>query len=383
MVVPPTPILTRTSTTKKKRSPPPQLGVGININIPTIDLSCVDDHDHEIRSSLSHKIVQACEEYGFFKVVNHGVPKEVISTMEYQGNGFFAKTLSEKQQAGGRAATSPFGYGCKSIGFNGDMGELEYLLLPTTNLPPHDSCTSISSDIFQLISSPNNFSCAVNDYIEAVREVACEILDLLGEGLGFQNKSVFSKLIRDVQSDSCFRLNHYPPLKQQQQPNYSILSTSPNPKLTTTPQMGFGEHSDPQILTILRSNDVEGLQICTQDGSWVPVPPDPSEFCVFVGDALQAMTNGRFVSVRHRVLVANSVKSRMSMMYFGAPPLNAWISPLPELVSPRKPFLYNPFTWSEFKKTAYSLRLGDSRLDFFKTHPTNDEILSYQRDLVK
>lgn len=140
-------------------------------------------------------------------------------------------------------------------------------------------------------------SCAVNDYVEAVRELACDILNLLGEGLRIPNKTVFSRLIRDVQSDSCFRLNHYPSsLKQQQQPSSRTSSSwewdhasSPNPKLTTTttPRMGFGEHSDPQILTILRSNDVEGLQICTWAGVWVPVPPDPSEFCVFVGDALQ------------------------------------------------------------------------------------------------
>ncbi|XP_058188286.1 gibberellin 2-beta-dioxygenase 2-like [Rhododendron vialii] len=370
-VVPsPTPIsqTTTTTTTKKTRSS------GVGINIPTIDLGV----DHRERSLLPHKIVQACEEYGFFKVVNHGVPKEVISTMENQGNAFFAKTASEKQQAAG-PATSPFGYGCKNIGFNGDMGELEYLLLPTTNSP----LPSVS-DLSEPISSPG-FSCAVNDYIEAVRELACELLNLLGEGLRVPNKSVFSRLIRDVQSDSCFRLNHYPPLKQQQPSSRSGWEwdlSSPKPKLTTsTPRMGFGEHSDPQILTILRSNDVEGLQICTRAGLWVPVPPDPSEFCVFVGDALEAMTNGRFVSVRHRVSVASSVKSRMSMMYFGAPPLNAWISPLPKLVSTEKPIRYKPFTWSEFKKAAYSLRLGDCRLDLFKIH-TNDEILSYQQDLV-
>ncbi|KAL7226969.1 hypothetical protein ACSBR1_021938 [Camellia fascicularis] len=78
------------------------------------------------------------------------------------------------------------------------------------------------------------------------------------------------------------------------------------------------------------------------------------------------MTNGKFVSARHRVIVANSVKPRMSMIYFGAPPLNAWISPLPKMVSPQKPSLYKPFTWSEFKKDAYSLPLGDCRLNRFK-----------------
>ncbi|KAF9591083.1 hypothetical protein IFM89_001427 [Coptis chinensis] len=311
------------------------------LGVPIIDLS-------RKRSRVSELIVKACEEYGFFKVINHGVSKEIIANMEKEGLDFFAKPSLEKHKAG---PPNPLGYGIKSIGFNGDMGEVEYLLLQTNSLSISQRSKFISED-------PARFNFLVSDYVQAIRNLACELLDLMAEGLGVQDKSVFSRLIRDVDSDSLIRLNHYPSCEDSMDWS-SSQSFHQN-------RIGFGEHSDPQMLTLLRSNDVGGLQVSMDNGVWVPISPDPTAFCVNVGDALQALTNGKFTSARHRVLV-NSFKSRMSMVYFGAPPLQAWISPLSELVTAQNPCLYRPFTWEEYKKTTYSLRLGDSRLDLFKT----------------
>lgn len=78
------------------------------------------------------------------------------------------------------------------------------------------------------------------------------------------------------------------------------------------------------------------------------------------------MTNGRFKSVRHRVL-ANSSKSRVSMIYFGGPPLSEKIAPLPSLLNEgNKQSLYKEFTWFEYKKSAFNSRLADNRLCLFE-----------------
>ncbi|KAI4344744.1 hypothetical protein L6164_011935 [Bauhinia variegata] len=208
-------------------------------------------------------------------------------------------------------------------------------------------------------NDPSKFSSSVSGYTEAVRELACEILELMAEGLGVHDTLVFSSLIRDLDSDSILRLNHYPPITIRDCKDRDRSSTYNHSSV------GFGEHTDPQILTILRSNDVGGLQISLQDGVWIPVTPDPSAFCVNVGDVLEVMTNGRFSSVRHRAMT-NSSKPRMSMAYFGAPPLNAWIVAPPDVVTPQRPSLYRPLTWAEYKKATYSLRLGATRIGLFR-----------------
>lgn len=143
----------------------------------------------------------------------------------------------------------------------------------------------ISNSIFWKICDNRKFLCvyicnsfAVSNYVEAVKEVACEILELMAEELGVHDTSAFSRLIRAVDNDSLLRLNYYPPLL--------------NPDIHhNANRVGFGEHSDPQILTILRSNGVAGLQISLDKGVWVPVAPDPSAFFVNVGDVLQVFAN--------------------------------------------------------------------------------------------
>ncbi|EPS69325.1 hypothetical protein M569_05440, partial [Genlisea aurea] len=300
--------------------------------LPTIDLGS------SVRSETAAKIVKASEEVGFFQVVNHGVPPGIISRIETEAEHFFSKPNSDKERAG---PPNPYGYGCRNIGQNGDTGEVEYLLLHAGagGEIPGDSFR-YGQRVKQIIKSPND-----PYYVSAIRELACEILDLMELELCETTSSHFmSGLIRHVDSDSALRFNHYRPSDRT--------------------GIGFGEHTDPQMLTLLRSNGVEGLQISLQDGVWFPVPANPSAFCVNVGDALQVMTNGRFKSVRHRAVV-NSYKSRMSIAYFAAPPLDATVGCLPGVVKP----IYRSFSWGEYKKAAYSSRLGDSRLNLFKLQP--------------
>lgn len=91
--------------------------------VPVIDLSMPGSDE---------AIVRACEEFGFFKVTNHGVSKELMAKLEAEAVKFFSLPQFEKEKAG---SPNPSGYGNKRIGPNGDVGWVEYLLFEINSKP--------------------------------------------------------------------------------------------------------------------------------------------------------------------------------------------------------------------------------------------------------
>jgi hypothetical protein len=119
----------------------------------------------------------------------------------------------------------------------------------------------------------------LDEYTVAVRRMACAVLELMAEGLGLGGGAL-ARLVTSEDSDCVLRVNHYPP-----RPAATELAAGAPPNLT-----GFGEHTDPQIISVLRSNGTSGLEIALRDGAWASVPPDGDAFFVNVGDTLQVGT---------------------------------------------------------------------------------------------
>lgn len=194
----------------------------------------------------------------------------------------------------------------------------------------------------------------MEEYAAALRRMACEVLELMAEGLGLAPSDAISRLVSDGGSDNMLRVNHYPPRPELQAGKNQLLT-------------GFGEHTDPQIISVLRSNGTSGLEIASpRDGAWASVPPDADSFFINVGDVLQVLTNGRFRSVKHRVVV-NSERPRMSMIFFGGPPPGERLAPLRELLGDDGGrSRYREFTWKEYKSTGCRGRLAEDRLCLFE-----------------
>ncbi|KAM0930923.1 hypothetical protein ACQ4PT_000637 [Festuca glaucescens] len=300
--------------------------------VPVIDLSS---------PGSAGAIADACSSHGFFKAVNHGMAVGLAETLEAEAMAFFALPQCDKIKSA-VGLTKPLGYGCRNIGTNGDVGSLEYLILSTGSHTVNSTSTM-----------PIPLRQALDGYMRIVQEVAGRVMELMAEGLGMQDTGVFKGMVHRDGSDELLRVNHYPP--------------SPRLEVAGSGTMGFGEHTDPQIMSLLRSNSVPGLQIALKDGSWLPVAPDAESFFINVGDAMQVLTNGRYRSVRHRVVAeaGEEVRSRLSMIYFGGPAPVERIVPVAGVMGAMEVKLYKSFTWEEYKTAAYKTKLAACRLEPF------------------
>ncbi|KAH6819885.1 gibberellin 2-beta-dioxygenase [Perilla frutescens var. hirtella] len=104
--------------------------------------------------------------------------------------------------------------------------------------------------------------------------MACEVLEMIAEELDMGARDIVNRLICDEKSDSCIRVNHYPPCPDLQ-------------TLSGRTLIRFGEHTDPQLISVLRSNNESSLQICNRDGAWISIPFDHTTIFFNVGDSLQ------------------------------------------------------------------------------------------------
>ncbi|KAK9143761.1 hypothetical protein Syun_013161 [Stephania yunnanensis] len=144
------------------------------------------------------------------------------------------------------------------------------------------------------------------------------------------------------------RMNYYPPCPEASK----VLGISP--------------HSDATGLTVLlQFNQVHGLQI-NHNGTWVSVKMLPNALLVNIGDIIEILTNGKYKSIEHRVVVSKE-KARLSVATFHETHESVVIGPLPELIINGETEQYKHVTFVEFFTMFLSRKLdGKSLMDDLK-----------------
>ncbi|XP_015060097.1 gibberellin 20 oxidase 3-like [Solanum pennellii] len=301
-------------------------------DIPVISLNnrVRDNDDQQVYDNLCNVMVKASEDWGFFKLVDHGVSSDIVENYITRLHELFDLPMEQKLK-GGKTSSLPLGY----YASNPEYGE---------NLP--------WAEVLQLLQSPemvvefakkvygdqyHTFSNAMIEYMKEMDKLGMVIFKMLAHGLGLEDDFFFSKNFEEKEA-TYFRVSRYPPC--------------PLPEKI----VGIGIHSDPQTLTILHQDQVGGLQVLKDDKQWIGVSPLPNSFVINIGDTLEAWTNGRLKSVIHRAVV-NKEKQRLSIAYFMSPTSNAIIECPPQLIHPiYNPRKYVPFTWAQLRHLLLTTR---------------------------
>ncbi|XP_031497103.1 2-oxoglutarate-dependent dioxygenase 19-like [Nymphaea colorata] len=319
---------------------PPELrdsGVSnvVQATVPTIDLQLLRSHSDEERSEAIRSLGRACEEWGFFHLIKHGVSESLRQRMMAAGRQFFELPPPEKLKYTGKHVLDPIRYGTS---FNSSVDQV---------LCWRDYLKVITHPVLNFPESPPELRSAVEEYSRLLREIAGELLGGISESLGLESPYIE----REVQWDKGFQtvvINFYP--------------RCPQPELA----LGIPPHSDHGLLTILAQSGVDGLQV-KHDGHWVPVTPLPGSFLVNVGDHLEILTNGRYKSIEHRAMV-NSDKERMSIAAAHGPCLDTVVSPAEQLLNQGgNPLQYGKMTYREYFEVQQSNQLrGKACLNIVK-----------------
>uniref|UniRef100_K4A4Z7 Fe2OG dioxygenase domain-containing protein n=1 Tax=Setaria italica TaxID=4555 RepID=K4A4Z7_SETIT len=266
--------------------------------IPVVDLADPDP------AAVVASIGEACTTHGFFQVLNHGVPVELMVAMLAVAYEFFRLPAEEKAKL---YSDDPGKKMRLSTSFNVRKETVhnwrDYLRL---------HCYPLEQYVPDWPANPPSFREIVSAYCREVRALGFRLYEAISASLGLEDDYVKRTLGEQEQH---MAVNFYP--------------RCPAPELT----YGLPAHTDPNALTILlMDQQVAGLQVLN-DGRWIAVNPRPNALVINIGDQLQALSNGRYKSVWHRA-VLNSDRPWMSVASFLCPCNDVRIGPALSVLSP-------------------------------------------------
>ncbi|KAI3686020.1 hypothetical protein L1987_79689 [Smallanthus sonchifolius] len=202
-------------------------------------------------------------------------------------------------------------------------------------------CYPLEDYIHEWPNTPASFRDIAGEYCKSARGLALELIEAISESLGLDKGYITSQLGKQGQH---MAMSYYP--------------SCPEPDLT----YGLPPHTDHYAITVLLNDEVPGLQVF-KDGQWVEVRPIPNTFIINIGDQIQVMSNGKYKSGTHRVVV-NCDKDRISIPTFYSPSPDAVIGPAPQLITDDEPAVYRQYTWAEYDEKVWGNGL-EKCLDMF------------------
>lgn len=314
----------------------------LHVRLDMVDLSAPIDEQVAVMG-------RACAELGFFRIPMASVDPAIAARAWEAAEAFFALDEEAKARCGFPEPGYPYGYSpfgfeslAKSAGDTAAPADLKESLSVGPDCLAGIDAESSADDAW--IRSPSlwpaelpELRTAWEDYFRALSDVAGRLMSVMALAL-------------DLPADHFESLIDHP-ITSMRAINYPALPNEP-----PAGSLRAGAHSDYGTLTILRTDDVAGLEIQQPDGSWSEVVSEPDSFVVNLGDSIAQWTNDRWRSTVHRVALT-SPEQRQSFAFFHMANWDAKIECLPTCLEPGEsprhaPVDAGPWLMQKFQATV-------------------------------
>ena len=307
--------------------------------IPVIDLGAYRAGAPGARARLAAELCAALETIGFFMLVDHGVPRDLITRTFDQARRFHAQPAAAKlalrmnEHNNGYMAMGRYAVWTSEVNAN-DKPDLNEAFFTKRERAPDDPFVKSG----RRFAGPNRwpqdlpgFRDTVLAYTDAVDALGRRLMPACAMALDLPPDTFDAAF---AESQFSFRLSHSPP-----------VAAEPN-------QFGIAPHTDANFLTFLAQTEVPGLQLRLPSGDWLDVPYVPDSFAVNSGDMMTRWTNGRFKSTPHRALPPVG-RPRYAIPFFLGPHLDTEIACLPSCQGPDNPARVPPITYDAYLRWWY------------------------------
>lgn len=303
--------------------------------IPLIDVSALVAGDDPAETArVADELTRAAEGIGFFYVINHGVPQDLIDRVFATGRAFFAAPADQKRGVAVNGWHHGFIRTGEATMYEGARPDLKESFVWGLDVEAGDPDCQAGVRLIGPNRWPDfmpEMRAVMMDYWHACNRLGARLLEAFAVAMGAPPDRFVERFDRPVSRGS---LVWYPPQD-------ATLGEE---------QFGVAPHTDYGTLTFVCQDDVGGLQVQGREGEWLTAHPIPGSFVVNVGDLLARWTNARFASTPHRV-VNSSGRERLSVAMFVDPNHDTVVHPV--TTAPGEKPLYPPATVGDYIAGRY------------------------------
>jgi isopenicillin N synthase-like dioxygenase len=312
--------------------------------LPIIDVDDLGSPDIAARTHVAAALREACSTHGFFYIRNHGVPEPLVAAVSAEAERFFAlpaheKAAIDKAKSSANRGYEPLSGQTLEAGAPPDLKEGFYIGPEIAADDPRILAGKFNQGPNQWPVGLPDFRPTMERYFSAMLALGTRLMGGLALSLDLAEDH-FAAFCREP--IATLRLLHYPPQPANAAPG----------------QKGAGAHTDFGGLTLLRQDDVGGLQVWDQaSGGWIHADPVPGTYVVNLGDMIARWTNDRYRSTLHRVVNASG-RERYSIPFFFVGNPDHAVSCLPTCLSPGETPKYPPTTVEAHLREMYRRTYG-------------------------